>query len=327
MPPTKVEKICSGLYRAVIPLPKNPLKATNSYIIKDDERNLVIDTGMNLAVCRTALLNALEQIDIDPACIDFFATHLHADHIGLVEALSSADSKIYFNKPDAELLNYPNIWEMVMHFTAQNGFPAELVEQAITSHPGQTFKPYRIDSYLLVEEGDFITYGDYELKCLVTPGHTKGHTCLYDEKRKILFSGDHVLGDITPNISTWEDNSNPLADYLKSLDRVYELEVDLVLPGHRRYFTDLRARIGEIKEHHQHRLEEVVNVFEKQENVSAYEVASKLTWDIVADSWEDFPLMQKWFATAEALAHIYYLVGTGHLKGKMEGPTMLFALS
>lgn len=327
MSATQVDEILKGLYRAVIPLPKNPLKATNSYIIKDDKRSLVIDTGMNLNVCRSALLDALDQIGIDPKKIDFFATHLHADHIGLVEELSSEETKIYFNKPDAELLNYPDIWQMLLKFTAQNGFPADLVEKAINSHPGQTFKPYRIESYLLVEEGDLVSYGGYDLECLVTPGHTKGHTCLFDGERKILFSGDHILGDITPNISTWVDNSNPLADYFKSLDRIYQMEVDLVLPGHRRYVHDCRFRIDEIKTHHFERLEEVLQVLEGKEPLSAFEVASMMSWDIVADSWDDFPLMQKWFATAEALAHIFFLEAQGRLKRSAKGETALFEIS
>jgi glyoxylase-like metal-dependent hydrolase (beta-lactamase superfamily II) len=326
MPATEVEEICPGLYRAVIPLPNNPLKATNSYIIIDKDRSLVIDTGMNLDVCRDALLQALQQIDIDPDHVDFFATHLHADHIGLVETLSSDNSKIYFNKPDAELLDYPNIWKRLLYFTARHGFPPELVEKAITSHPGQRFKPYHIDSYSLVAEGDLISYGGYEMQCIVTPGHTRGHTCLYEPNHKILISGDHILGDITPNIATWIDDNNPLADYMNSLDRVYAMDIDLVLPGHRSYFRDCRSRIDEIKVHHALRLEEVRKVLEDNRTGSAYDVASLMTWDIIADGWDDFPLMQKWFATAEALAHILYLESEGELKREMNGQTMVFSI-
>jgi hypothetical protein len=36
-------------------------------------------------------------------------------------------------------------------------------------------------------------------------------------------------------------------------------------------------------------------------------VASKMTWDIVAKSWQDFPVVQKWFAVSEASAHLFYL--------------------
>jgi len=40
---------------------------------------------------------------------------------------------------------------------------------------------------------------------------------------------------------------------------------------------------------------------------SAYHVASRMTWDITCDSWEAFPVTQKWFATGEAISHLRYL--------------------
>jgi len=42
-----VEEILSNLYKIEIPLPKNPLKAINSYVIKNSGRNLIVDTGWN----------------------------------------------------------------------------------------------------------------------------------------------------------------------------------------------------------------------------------------------------------------------------------------
>ena len=64
--------------------------------------------------------------------------------------------------------------------------------------------------------------------------------------KKILISGDHILSDITPNIQCWSDQEDPLKNYLASLDKVYQLDVDLVLPGHRRVFKNFRERISEL---------------------------------------------------------------------------------
>jgi len=61
--------------------------------------------------------------------------------------------------------------------------------------------------------------------------------CLYEPDKKIFVSGDHILADITPNISTWNELANPLKEYLSSLDKVYPLDVSLVLPGHRSLIT------------------------------------------------------------------------------------------
>jgi len=314
MAKTVIEEIRSDLYRAEIPLPRNPLKATNSYIIKGKPRNLVIDTGMNREECKAAMLDAFSELDVKMQDTDYFVTHVHADHVGLVDELSSEDAKIYFNQPDADVLNYKNLWQLVCTLTARHGFPTELVDMAVDSHPGKHYSPKGEVKFSMVNDGDILNYGSFELRCVVTPGHTSGHTCLYEPHLKYLFSGDHILGDITPNISTWIAESNPLWEYFKSLDKVYAMPVDLVLPGHRSLIYDCRSRIEELKKHHRMRLEEVMEILSENGPKNAYEVASKMTWDLLAAGWEEFPLMQKWFATGEALAHIRYLEVEGRVK-------------
>ena len=78
------EMMLPNLYRIEIPLPKNPLKALNSYLIKGDGRFLIIDTGMNREECQNAMFTALEELKVDLKKTDFFITHIHADHLGLV---------------------------------------------------------------------------------------------------------------------------------------------------------------------------------------------------------------------------------------------------
>jgi glyoxylase-like metal-dependent hydrolase (beta-lactamase superfamily II) len=158
----------------------------------------------------------------------------------------------------------------------------------------------------ILHDGDEIVAADYCFQCVSTPGHSLGHTCLYEPDKKILVAGDHILIDITPNIQCWTDEQNPLQDYLASLDKVNDMEIDLVLPGHRRIITDHRKRIAELKEHHKTRLEEVLSILADHPQ-TAFEVASQMTWELDADSWDDFPRAQKWFATGEAIAHLRYL--------------------
>ncbi|MBW2607910.1 MAG: MBL fold metallo-hydrolase, partial [Deltaproteobacteria bacterium] len=150
-----------------------------------------------------------------------------------------------------------------------------------------------------------------------------GHVCLYETDKKILVSGDHILQEITPNIQCWSDDQNPLRSYLKSLDKVFDLDVDLVLPGHRRLFSDHRHRIRELQTHHKKRLAEVQDILGSSPT-SAYETASQMTWDIRADSWNEFPLMQQWFATGEAISHSRYLEEKRMIKRKTSGKMILF---
>ncbi|MFO7951944.1 MAG: MBL fold metallo-hydrolase [Bacillota bacterium] len=321
------EQIDAGLYRVQVPLPKNPLKATNSYIIKAERRNLIIDTGMNREECRSVILKALEELEIALENTDIFVSHLHVDHLGLADDLSRGKSLVYFNRPDARVLRYEGLWVLASKLAKRHGFPGELVEKAIDSHPGQRFSPKEPIDFTMVDDNNVLDYGNYKLQCISTPGHTEGHTCLFDPDRKYFFSGDHILGDITPNISTWRDDGNPLGEYFKSLDRVAEMPVEFVLPGHRSLFSNCRGRIDQLKNHHRQRLKEVLEILKASGPCSAFTVASQMSWDLLAASWEDFPLMQKWFASGEALAHIRYLEVEGKVKREEADNAIYFSLA
>ena len=318
-----IEEISANLYKIEIPLPKSPLKALNSYVIKNTERNLIIDTGWNQEECLQAMQEGLKELGVDTGNTDFFITHLHADHFGLVSDLITNSSKIYFNRPDADRFKSGFRLEAFLNFARLNGFPESELQKALRSHPGLKFRPSADLIFHILKEGDTITIGDYALECIATPGHTWGHMCLYEPRKKIFVSGDHILNDITPNIQLWSDEWNPLKEYLSSLDKVYELDIELVLPGHRGIFKDCKKRIQELKQHHQERLDEIVSILRKGK-MTAFRVASKMTWDIVSDSWDVFPISQKWFATGEAIAHLKYLKEKGIIRGEIRDQKIVF---
>lgn len=301
-----IEELFPDFFRIEIPLPNSPLKFLNSYVIRSSERNLIVDTGLNRRECLDAMQSGLQQLGVDLAKTDFFITHLHADHFALLSKLATPSSQVFFNRPETELIEASGWWERMLSYAAKNGFPENELQEAIRSHPGREFGSEWIPEISVLQDGDQISVGDYGFRCVSTPGHSLGHTCLYESEKKILVAGDHILIDITPNIQCWTDDQNPLQDYLASLDKVNGMEIDLVLPGHRRLITDHRRRIAELKEHHKIRLEEVLSILANTQ-LTAFEVASRMTWDLDCDSWESFPRAQKWFATGEAIAHLRYL--------------------
>lgn len=320
-----INEILPNVFRLEIPLPGNPLKAINSYVIKGDGRYLQIDTGMNRGECQEAMTNYLQELKVDLKQVDFFITHLHADHLGLVSELAPGGAKIYFNYPDAQVINDPQHWQEMADTARRNGFPESDILAAISRHPGKRYHARRPLELTLVGEGARISIADYDFVCIETPGHTPGHMCLYEPNKKIFFSGDHLLNDITPNISLWSEEDDPLAKYLQSLEKIAAYEIKLVLPGHRRSFSNHRQRIEELKKHHEVRAEEVIAILAKGEQ-TAYHVASQMTWDIDCPRWEDFPLPQQWFAGGEALAHLQYLQGMGKVKRRMVGEKAFFSL-
>jgi glyoxylase-like metal-dependent hydrolase (beta-lactamase superfamily II) len=301
------------LYRIIIPLPNSPLKELNSYVIKADDRNLIIDTGFNRSVCFEAMQDGLRTLDIDLSKTNFMLTHMHSDHTGLVSRLATKTSIVYFSRIDAKVFDKNINWQPLMDYAVSNGFQLEELVKALESHPGIKYSPKNIPEFNLIDDGSIIQIGDYRLQCLLTPGHTEGHICLYDENKQILFSGDHVLYDITPHIESWSYEVNSLKNYLDSLEKVRNLPVKIVLPGHRNFFTDLKGRIDALKKHHQNRVNEVLEVLGIN-TMNAYDIAAGMTWDIDCESWEQFPIAQKWFAAGEAIAHLRYLEGEGQIK-------------
>ncbi len=319
------EKVLPNLYRIEIPLPENPLRAINSYVILGLERNLIVDTGMNRKECMDAMCAGLEELGVDLNRTDFFITHLHVDHIGLVSRLITGSSRIYFSKIGAELMSSAPDFDKFLRFGRANGFPENDLLAAVRDHPAHK---YGWDSHLAfctLKDKETLGIGEYTFTCVETPGHTRGHMCLHENSRKLFISGDHILDSITPHIEAWSDDSNPLKDYLASLDKVSGLGIELVLPGHGAVFTTCNERIQQLKDHHKKRAEELLSLL-GEGSKNAYQVASRMSWDINYDSWELFPLFQKWFAVGEAVAHLKYLETNGLVQRKMGGDQILFSL-
>jgi len=319
------EELFPNLFRIEIPLPDSPLKYLNSYLIKGSDRNLVVDTGLNRDECLTAMHAGLAALEVDLDRTDFFITHLHADHFGLVGRLVRETGKIYFNRPDTELIESWEGFDPMIAYAGANGFPENELRAALHNHPGHKYGSDWIPELNIINEGDKFNIGGFHFACVQTPGHTMGHMCLYEPDRKILIAGDHILIDITPNIQCWSDDENPLKEYLASLDKVDKLEVKHVLPGHRRLFSDHHGRIDELKQHHVIRLEETLGILQEGP-MSAFEVASRMTWDIKCDSWEEFPVAQRWFATGEAISHLRFLEEEGKLSRRKNSDATVYEL-
>lgn len=320
-----MEEILPNLYRIEVPLPGSPLKATNSYVVKGTERSLVIDTGWNREDCMVALISGLKECGVDLRQADLFITHMHADHAGLMSAIAEEGTKIYFGEADAEIIRYATHehWDEMIDFASRCGFPREELERAIGNHPGRRYSPGNSLNLHVLKDGDTVSVGDYLFECIETPGHTPGHICLYEHDKKVFICGDHILFDITPNITLSTEERNPLKEYLMSLDKVYDLDVKLALPGHRSTFRNQKERIQELKQHHRARLDEVISILARGKQ-NAFHIASQMTWDIGYRSWDLFPPAQKLFAFGEALAHLKYLEEEGAVGRAIEGDGILF---
>lgn len=151
-------------------------------------------------------------------------------------------------------------------------------------------------------DGDRISFGAGELVVLYTPGHESGHCCFYDPADQVLFSGDNILGYGT---SVIRPPDGDMTDYLRSLERLLEFNISLILPGHGPMVGKPEAKIKEYIEHRLQRERQVLQALGKgQDTIGA------ITESIYADVRG--PL--KNVAEFSVQAHLIKLVREGKVK-------------
>ena len=317
------EQIAKNIFRIPVRLPDSPLKELNSYLIKDRERSLLIDTGFAMDECLQELLAGIDELGEDPKNIDIFLTHMHSDHIGLAAEIIGEGSRILISETDLRWVKTSEeddelVFEnLVSRFQAAD-MPAFILDNMRSINPAIAYSPrFGSNQYTPVSDGEVFGVGGYEIRCIHTPGHTPGHMCLWDEGSGIMFTGDHILFDITPNITSWPEVANSLDDYLNSLRKISEYPVRLALPGHRKP-GDFLMRINELLKHHEVRLNEVERLIRETPGSTVYEISGKMRWKIKATDWAEFPPAQKIFAVGECMSHLDYLENLGKIKYEVD---------
>lgn len=302
------EQVYNNIYSIPVVLPDSPLKWLNSYYIPaaDGGRALLVDTGFNRPECYDALLRGFAELGVEPENTDVFITHLHSDHAGNAPKLEALGCRVIMGALDYSLMGGDN-WSRMRERALREGMSGEVAELVFSNNPATKYRPERFCAET-VEDGDVLHRGGFGFECICTPGHTPGHMCLYDREKRLFLSGDHVLFDISPNITCWSTMRDPLGSYIESLRRVEELEVETALPSHRNCGSvTLAQRAADLIEHHARRLAELEELIRSRPGLTAYELTGLLKWRIRARNWDEFPPAQKWFAMGEAMAHLDYL--------------------
>ena len=307
-----IEEVAKRIYRIPISLPDNPLRTLNSYLIYDRTRSLLIDAGFRHEQCKRDLFAGFAELGVNPEDMDIFLTHMHADHSGLAPEAAGEGSRIFISDIDLSwLLNAESVknnWDRLTSGYIMAGMPDHIIENMAEINPAiKMAATPGCGKYSTLSDGDTLSAGGYTFRCVLTPGHTPGHLCLWSEENGLMFTGDHILFDITPNITAWPASPDTLGDYLNSLTAVYEFPVKTALPGHRKS-GDFHIRIKELIEHHERRLAEIVSIISETPGINAYDIAGKMKWQIRAADWNVFPDAQKIFAVGECMSHLDYLL-------------------
>ena len=157
-----------------------------------------------------------------------------------------------------------------------------------------------------IRDGDAVTMGQREWRVITAGGHSPEHASFYCEKDKVLIAGDQILSHITPSVIVplAQPGANPMKEYLNSLARLESLPSDtLVLPSHGVPFRALHARLAQLREHHQMRLDDVASIITS--NTSAFVIAQEVFPRVLYDNPRQ--------ALGESLAHLNMLASMGRL--------------
>ena len=265
-----VAEVAPGVHRMALPLGIHGVPTVSAYLLHDEAGDTLVDCGIAapgelgddpcdalVAALRVAG-GALERI------ARLVVTHAHIDHFGLAgEVVRRSGGDLWLHEAtDLDLAKYADPDEAVDQrevMLADHG----LYGPALTSSsrglqdwmPGMPSigRPDR-----LVRGGERITAGDRTWEVLHTPGHSPGHICLFSATDRLLCSGDHLLQVVSPPV-TFERGfeRDPMGSYLDSLDRVADLDPELVLPGHGTPFRHGARRAASIARGKRARLDRV----------------------------------------------------------------------
>jgi len=297
--------------KLVIPINIRSLKTANIYIISNGSKSLLVDSGMTPSTIEFLRSN---NVDVD-SISEVLLTHLHFDHIGGAARLQ-ADLGVPVNigTKDAEIINRMIIdpkgyLRNEIGYLKYIGFPETQLELAEKTNPVmETYQmAARIEKLTPVDEG--VSFNGFpEISLLSVPGHTPGSMTYVIKKLNTAFTGDHVIEKITPNISYYDDDSDMLGLYMKSLISLRETGIEFGYSGHGADIYNLGYRIDDILGHHKLRLSEIYA--QCNEWHTPYEISASIRWNR-GRTIEDMAVMERIFALGETLAHLRHLEKIG----------------
>lgn len=305
-----VEEVRPGIWSIPVPFPDPATRYTLCYLIRSEGVSALIDPGMDTRQGWMHLQKGLDAAGVSPADIDgILVTHFHPDHLGLaarLRALSGAwlglgaDEKHYRPAQDLPAVVRENEEQLTLW-----GIPADRRKQmAFTQDTYSLLKNLALADVDL-RDGDIIPVGAVRLRVVMTPGHSPGHVCFLDEERRLFFSGDHLLPGIRPHVLLDRIGlEDPLGSHLQSLDRA-SLSADYeVLPAHQYRFTGAATRAGDLRQWHERRSAEVLQLMNSSDPQDLWSVASRLAWRRGWDAMDPGSVRIALGETASHLAHL-----------------------
>lgn len=290
----------------------------NSYVILPKtgcDQLVLIDTGVGTEAAWQSLqagLNthgySIEEITL------LLLTHAHTDHFGQASRIREASGcKIWGHENvsstvDSFLPPLERI-EIERAVLQRYGFNAEMYEKAYDyrAYIGDIFKPCELDREL--KDNDIVPINGFDLKVIHTPGHCPEEVVFWQAESQQMFSGDHLLPDVTPVCllefpeTAESERIHTLSQYYRSADKVLPYEARYIYPSHGDVFQDHRELIKGYKLSTERRLLKISKILEQGGLLTPLEVGQQL----FPKAWED----QLYAVISEVMGHLDLLLDEG----------------
>jgi glyoxylase-like metal-dependent hydrolase (beta-lactamase superfamily II) len=243
------ERVLPGVWRLRLPLPWPGVPHCNAWAVAAGDGVVLFDCGMHEPGSFAHLERALDMVGLSVEDIRLLVcTHAHQDHYGQAATIVDATG--------CELWMHPNH----RHLTAALEDPDAALERRveIARSAGVPEEPLRrwasarrerssgvagiVEPARDLVDGVVVETDLGAFRAVETPGHAPSHVCLWQPDRRLLISGDHLLGRVSIYFD-FGSSPDPAGEFLASLDRVEALDARLAMSGHGRTFTDVQGHI------------------------------------------------------------------------------------
>ena len=303
-------EVASGVFELRLPIPFED-GLVNVFLFTDGTQTDLLDCGMNAEDSLAAIHQALDHLG-SRRLRRLVVTHIHPDHYGAAGILAGPGlADLYIHRLEVPLVHpryveLEHLVEEVRNYVLVNGVPADDADVLSNSQRALSAVVKTAEPSVQLDGAEVIEMGRHSLRVEWTPGHSPGHICLHAAAEGLLFAGDHILPDLSPNIGLHPQSTpDPLHDYLAGLRRMSALGPSRVLPAHGRPFSDVTGRVDSLISHHERRLDQIIEILGHQE---------KTGWQVALDLWGPREnLYEKRLALQEGLAHLQALAVEGRV--------------
>jgi glyoxylase-like metal-dependent hydrolase (beta-lactamase superfamily II) len=305
------ERVLPGVFRLRLPLPWPGVPHCNAWAVKVGDGFVLFDTGMHQPDSFSQLERALAICNLRLEDLRLVVcTHAHSDHGQAATLVEQTGCELWMHPNHEHMTRMAEDPEAVyarrIEVARQSGVPEEPLRRYASQLSSResgiagVIEPDRdlVNGVTIGSDlGDWIVYE--------TPGHAPSHVCMFQPERRLLISGDHLLG----RISLYFDygyTPDPVGEFLSSLDTVERLGARLCLAGHGRTFTDVYAHIQGNRKLVGERLESVLEAVSR-EPLSAFDIVPHVYGDALSQQNAHWLL-------SKILSYLTHLQATGLLR-------------